>query len=134
MYVPGLKKNLISVAMLEDKGYEVVFSEGKFFLRHKETGQFKKVGIRAKNLYRLEVDGISTELPTVGKCKKAMQLKLEREQILHASKSEPRDVEQPQDEDNGVGETTHAEKFHARWAEGVHAAIPPGERWGDMHE
>ena len=36
MHVPGLKKNLISVAMLEDKGYDVVFSEGKAFLRHKQ--------------------------------------------------------------------------------------------------
>ena len=134
MHVTGLKKNLILVTMLEDKGYDVVFSEGKVFLQYKEIGKFKKVGIRAKNLYRLEIDGISTELPTVGKCKKDMQLKLEREQDLHAGKSEPRDVEQAQDEDHGVGETTHAEKFHARWAEGVHASIPPGERWGDMHE
>ena len=134
MHVPGLKKNLILVAMLEDKGYDVFFSEGKFFLRHKATGQVKNVGIRAKNLYRLEVDGISTELPTVGKYEKAIQLKLERELDLHVVKSEPRDVEQPQDEDHGVGETTHAEKFRARWAEGVHAAIPPGERWGDMNE
>ena len=98
-----------------------------------EEGQVKKVGIRAKNLYRLEVDGMSTELPTVGKCKKDMQLMLEREQVLHVGDSEPRGVEQPQ-EDHGVEETTHAEKFHARWVEGVHAAIPPGERWGDMHE
>ena len=134
LHVPGLTKNLISVAMLEDKGYEVVFREGKVFLRHKETGQVKKVGIRAKNLYRLEVDGMSTELPTVGKCKKDMQLMLEREQVLHAGNSEPRDVEQPQDEDHGVEETTHAEKFRARWAEGVHAAIPLGERWEDMHD
>ena len=74
------------------------------------------------------------ELPTFGKCKKDMQLKLEREQDLHAGKSEPWDVEHPQDEDHGVGETTHAEKFHARWVEGVHATIPLGERWGDMHE
>ena len=29
MRVPGLKKNLVSVAMLEDRGYDVVFSEGK---------------------------------------------------------------------------------------------------------
>ena len=63
-----------------------------------------------------------------------MQLKLEREKDLHASKSEPLDVEQPQDEDHGVEETTHVEKFRARWEEGVHAAIPPGERWGNMHE
>jgi len=33
-YVPGLKKNLVSVAMFEDKGYDVVFSKGKVFLRH----------------------------------------------------------------------------------------------------
>ena len=134
MHVPSLKKNLISVAMLEDKGYEVVFSEGKVFLRYKATGQVKKVGISANNLYILEVYGMSTELPTVGKCKKDMQFMLEREQVLHAGKSEPRDVEKPQDEDREVEETTHVEKFRARWAEGVHAAIPPGERWGDMHD
>ena len=87
-----------------------------------------------KNLYRFDVDGISTELPTFWKCKKDMQLKLEREQDLHAGKSEPQDVEHPQDEDHGLGATTHADKFHVRWAEGVHVAIPPGERWGDMHE
>ena len=32
MHVPGLKKNLVSVTMLEDKGYDVVFSDGKAFL------------------------------------------------------------------------------------------------------
>ena len=32
MHVPGLKKKLVSVAMLEDRGYDVVFSEGKYFL------------------------------------------------------------------------------------------------------
>ena len=37
-YVPGLKKNLVSVAMLEDKGYDVVFSKGKVFLRYIGTG------------------------------------------------------------------------------------------------
>ena len=62
--------------MLEDRGYDVVFSEGKVSLQHKATGQAKKVGIWVMILYRLEVYGISTELPTVGKCKKAMQLKL----------------------------------------------------------
>ena len=42
MHVPGLKKNLIFVAMLEDKGYDVVFSEGKDFLRSKATGEIKE--------------------------------------------------------------------------------------------
>ena len=32
MHVPGLQKNLVSVAMLEDKGYDVLFSDGKYFL------------------------------------------------------------------------------------------------------
>ena len=63
-----------------------------------------------------------------------MQLTLEREKDFHASNNEPRDVEQPQDEDHGVGVTTHAEKFRARWEKGMHAGIPPSERWGDMHE
>ena len=57
MHVPGLKKNLVSVAMLEDKGYDVVFSDGKAFLRHKTMGQTKKIRIRVKNLYKMEVDG-----------------------------------------------------------------------------
>eukprot|EP00253_Pinus_taeda_P010992 PITA_10992 len=33
-YVPGMKRNLVSIAMLEDRGYDVVFSKGKVFLRH----------------------------------------------------------------------------------------------------
>eukprot|EP00253_Pinus_taeda_P025946 PITA_25946 len=57
MHVPGLKKNLISVAMLEDKGYDVVFSEGKAFLCSKTTGETRKIGVRVKNLYQLHVDG-----------------------------------------------------------------------------
>ena len=57
MHVPGLKKNLVSVAMLEDKGYDVVFSEGKSFLQHKTTGQTKNIGVKIKNIYKLEVDG-----------------------------------------------------------------------------
>ena len=45
MHVPGLKKNLVLVAMLEDRGYEFVFSEGKYFLQHKKTSQTKRIGI-----------------------------------------------------------------------------------------
>ena len=56
IYVHGLKKNLVSVAMLEEKGYDVVFNKGKAFLRHIATGQTKRIGIRVKNLYKLEVD------------------------------------------------------------------------------
>ena len=45
MHVPGLKKNLISVAMLEDKGYDVVFSEGKDFLHSKAIGETRRIGV-----------------------------------------------------------------------------------------
>eukprot|EP00253_Pinus_taeda_P028069 PITA_28069 len=45
MHVPGLNKNLISVVMLEDKGYDVVFSEGKAFLWSKTTGETWKIGV-----------------------------------------------------------------------------------------
>ena len=55
-YVSGLKKSLVSVAMLEDKGYDVVFSKGMAFLRHISMGQIKRIGIQVKNLYKLEVD------------------------------------------------------------------------------
>ena len=43
--VSRLKKNLVSVGMLEDKGYDVVFSKGKAFLRHIATGQTKIFGV-----------------------------------------------------------------------------------------
>jgi hypothetical protein len=45
MHVPGLKKNLVSVTMLEDIGCDVVFNNGEDFLRQKTTGQVKKIGI-----------------------------------------------------------------------------------------
>jgi hypothetical protein len=56
MFVPGLKKNLISVAVLEDHGYDVIFSKGKAFLRHIATGQVKQIGVHVKNLYKLDVE------------------------------------------------------------------------------
>ena len=42
--------------MLEDKGYDVFFNKGKAFLRHIAMVQTKRIGIRVKNLYKLEVD------------------------------------------------------------------------------
>ena len=34
MYVLGMKKNLVSISMLEDCGYDVIFRKGKVFLHH----------------------------------------------------------------------------------------------------
>ena len=69
MHVLGLKKNLVSVAMLEDKDYDAVFSGGKSFLEHKTMGQVKRIGIRVKNLYMLEVDGYTAMM---GNAKKVL--------------------------------------------------------------
>ena len=57
MHVLGLKKNLVLVAMLEDRGYDIAFSDRKYFLRHKTMGQAKRIRIQVKNIYKLEVDG-----------------------------------------------------------------------------
>ena len=42
MHVPGLKKDLFYVSMLEDRGYDVVFREGKAFLRHMNVNKWTK--------------------------------------------------------------------------------------------
>ena len=54
LYVPGLKKNLIFVSTIEDKGYEVTFRGGQVIMYPKgssiESG--KVIGIRRGKLYR----------------------------------------------------------------------------------
>ena len=37
LYVPSIKKNLLSVSALEDKGFKVTFMEGKALLWHKDS-------------------------------------------------------------------------------------------------
>ena len=54
VHVPGLNKNLISVAMLEDRGYDLVFSEGIFFL---QQGKPRRLGFELR---------ISTDLKYMG--------------------------------------------------------------------
>jgi len=34
MFIPGLKKNFVSITVLEDHGYDLIFRKGKTFLRH----------------------------------------------------------------------------------------------------
>jgi len=41
MYLPRLKKNLVSITILEDIGYDVVFNKGKAYLKHFASGQVK---------------------------------------------------------------------------------------------
>lgn len=41
MFVSGLKKNLVSIVVLEYHGYDVIFSKGKAFMRHIAMGHVK---------------------------------------------------------------------------------------------
>lgn len=56
MFVLGLKKNLISVAILEECGYDMIFNKEKAFLRHISMRQVKKIRVRVRILYKLYVE------------------------------------------------------------------------------
>jgi hypothetical protein len=57
LYVPGMKRNLVSISALEDKGYKVTFSEGRVLAWHKDShiNSAKVVGVRENSLYRLTI-------------------------------------------------------------------------------
>lgn len=60
MFLLGLKNNIISVAVLEDHRYDVIFRLGKSFLRHIITGKVKQIGVRVNNLYKFDVEDCAT--------------------------------------------------------------------------
>jgi hypothetical protein len=55
MFVPRLKKNLNSVAVLEDKGFKVTFMDGKAVLcpKDKDLSSATVIGIRERGLYKV---------------------------------------------------------------------------------
>jgi len=153
-YVLGLRKNLVSIAMLEDKGYDVVFSKGKVFLRHVTTRQVKQIGLRVKKLYALEVQDAcktlrskATDRDFMVERKSKLPLNMQRQKKSQTTVEEPQLVKKLQEvvdqlqlekpRGDRVETSTHAEtssrgKFRAKWAEGSHASIPPGQRWGNV--
>jgi hypothetical protein len=64
LYVLGMKRNLVSIASLEDKGYKVIFSEGKCLAWHKKScmDSARVIGVRDNSLYRLIVRPVHTLL------------------------------------------------------------------------
>ena len=54
LYVPGLKKNLLSVAGLEDKGYRVLFMDKKDLLwaKNEKLSSAVQIGVREGGLYK----------------------------------------------------------------------------------
>ena len=55
MYVPGMKRNLISISTIEDKGYRVTFAYGNVLSWHKISSMntTKLIGVREESLYHL---------------------------------------------------------------------------------
>lgn len=60
-YVPGLRKNLISVSTIEDRGFEVRFREGRVYILPKGASfaSAKVIGTRCGKLYRLDFQPLS---------------------------------------------------------------------------
>jgi hypothetical protein len=55
LYVPGLKKNLVSISCLEDKGDIIAFVDGKVLVwpKHSIIDNARVIGIREGRLYKL---------------------------------------------------------------------------------
>jgi hypothetical protein len=55
LFVPGMRRNLVSISALEDKGYKIAFSDGKVLAWHKNAsmGLARVIGVREDSLYRL---------------------------------------------------------------------------------
>jgi hypothetical protein len=51
-----MKRNLVSVSALEDKGYKVTFSEGKVLAWHKNShmNYVRVIGVRENNFIQID--------------------------------------------------------------------------------
>jgi hypothetical protein len=58
LYVPRIKKNLVSVSALEDKGYEVSFKDRRAYIKPRglSEGFEQVIGVRKDKLYKLQFD------------------------------------------------------------------------------
>jgi hypothetical protein len=56
IWVPELKRSVLSVSTIEKKGFDVAFQDGKKQIRPKGSSSDEEVsfGFREKNLYRLK--------------------------------------------------------------------------------
>ena len=67
LYVPGLKKNLIFVSTIEDKGYEVTFRSGQVIMypRGSSIDSGKVIGVRHGKLYRIRFQPVGALVSSV---------------------------------------------------------------------
>jgi hypothetical protein len=56
LYVPGLKKNLLSILAIDKKGFRVAFIDGKFLMwsKGKTIEDVVVIGIKEGGLYKLK--------------------------------------------------------------------------------
>jgi transposase InsO family protein len=64
LYVLGMKRNLVSISVLDDKGYKVTFLEGRFLAWHKDShiNSAKVIDVRENILYRLTIISVEALL------------------------------------------------------------------------
>jgi hypothetical protein len=64
LYVPRLKKNLLSVLVMEDRGFVVTFKKRQVLIRPKGTSPYTttSIGVREGMLYKLKGKPIETTL------------------------------------------------------------------------
>lgn len=53
LYVPNLKKNLVSISAMEDKGFKVAFIDGKVRVWNKNFKDAFTLGFRVDSLYQV---------------------------------------------------------------------------------
>ena len=53
VYVPNLKKNLVSISEMEDKGFKVAFVDGKVLIWKKNFKEALSIGFRVDTLYQV---------------------------------------------------------------------------------
>ena len=86
LYVLGLKKNVISVTVLEDKGYSVTFSKGKVLIwsKGRSINSTIVIGVREGELYKVPGHVVKTLY-------RSQDLEIKRETFLLSS-SQPSGV------------------------------------------
>jgi len=53
LYVPNLKKNLVSISAMEDKGFKVAFVDGNVLIWKKNFKEALSIGFRVDTLYQV---------------------------------------------------------------------------------
>ena len=56
LHVPGLGMNLISISVLLDRGYNVLFRGTNLLIKHKDWKSPITIGVRSGHFYRLQLD------------------------------------------------------------------------------